>query len=118
MAEHGLPEPASLHLTLDVSEIRVQLWASGLADTAGKLLAWAKTQAAVALEAWRPPSGGSVHLDVRTTLSGTSGTANLLVYGGMRFDPAVFPGLEPGQRRAVSLGQLTDWADSGAEVAA
>jgi hypothetical protein len=119
MAEHGLPEPASLHLTvstLDRQRVQVQLHAAGLADTAAGLLAWANSQAAVTFEAWRPPDGESVHLDLRTTLTGTHGSADLMVFGGVPFNPAGFPALEPGQRRPVALGQLTTWA--GMEVAA
>lgn len=121
IAEHRLPEPASLHLTVstvDEPQARVQLRAFGLAHTAAGLLSWVRTQAAVTLESWRPVDSRSVHLDMRTTLSGPRGTAELVVYGGVTFEPAAFPGLEPGQRRPISLGQLTDWADGGTEAAA
>jgi hypothetical protein len=122
LVEHGLPEPASLHLTVhapDQQEARVQLRTATLAGTAAGLLAWAATQAAVRLEAWRPPSGTSVHLDVQTTLTGAHGAAIVVVYGGVSYDPAVFGVLEPGERCPVSLGQLTAWATSGgARVAA
>lgn len=122
LAEHGLPEPVSVHLSvkvLDQQEARVQVDSLGLADTAGVLLAWANTVTAVALRAWRPASGETVHLDVHSTLAGPGGAVTLLVYGGIAFDPVVFPALEPGQSQPVSLGQLTTWADAdGAGVAA
>jgi hypothetical protein len=121
MAEHGLPEPASLHLTLsapDQQEARVQLHASGLADTATRLLAWANTQAAVTFEVWRTPDGDRVHLDLRTSLATGHGTAALLVYGGVDFDAATFPALRPDERQPVPLGRLAAWATNRTEVAA
>jgi hypothetical protein len=74
------------------------------------LLAWANTLTDLTLRAWRPASSPSVHLDVNATLTGPAGTVTLTVFGGTDFDPVVFPGLEPGQRRPISLGQLTTWA--------
>ena len=122
MAAHGLPEPASLHLvahTVDQQEASVQLRTSGLADTAAGLLAWASAQAAVRLEAWRPPSGAAVHLDVHTTLTSEHGTVDLVGLRRSPLHPAVFGELEPGQHSSMSLGQLTAWAtSSGTEVAA
>lgn len=111
LAKHRLPEPSSLNLTLfGGREVRVQVRADGLADTAGVLLAWARTFPAVTLRAWCPPSGDRVHLDVDTTLIGAAGAVALTVYGGVPFYPAVFPGLEPGLERPVSLGELAGWA--------
>jgi hypothetical protein len=122
LVQHQLPEPASLHLTtntLDQAEARVQVHSSSLAHTAGLLLAWANTLTDMTLRAWRPENSTSVHLDVDATLTGPAGTVALTVFGGTDFTETVFPGLEPGQRRPVSLGQLTAWATgTGAEVAA
>jgi hypothetical protein len=118
---HGLPEPVSLHLTtnsLDQAEARVQVHSNCLTSTARLLLVWANTLTELTLRAWRPANSTSVHLDVDATLTGPHGTVALTVFGGVDFDAAVFPGLEPGQRHPVSLGQLTAWAtDTGAEVA-
>jgi hypothetical protein len=120
LVQHQLPEPASLHLTtntLDQAEARVQVHSASLADTAGLLLAWANTLPDLALRAWRPAPGATVHLDVDATLTGPAGCVALTVFGGVDFDAALFPGLEPGQRCPVSLGQLTAWAaGTGAEV--
>jgi hypothetical protein len=122
LIQHGLPEPTSLYLTtntLEQAEARVQVHNSSLTHTAGLLLAWANTLTGFTLRAWRPASGTSVHLDVDATLTGPAGTVALTVFGGVAFDPTVFPGLAPGQRRPVSLGQLTAWATgTGAGVAA
>ena len=117
IAAHGLPEPVSVTLSLDQQDVRVQLDAHALTETATGLLVWANTQAAVTLEVWRPVSGGRVHLHLTTTLTGDYGTAALLVYGAVKFDPAVFGALEPRETRPVSLGRLVRWA-AGAEVAA
>jgi len=121
LVQHRLPEPASLHLTtntVDQAEARVQVHSSSLTSTARLLLAWANTLTDLTLRAWRPANSTSVHLDVDATLTGPHGTVALMVFGGVDFDATVFPGLEPGQRRPVSLGQLTAWAgDTGAEVA-
>ncbi len=120
LVQHRLPEPASLHLTtntLDQAEARVQVHSASLTDTAGLLLAWANTLTGLALRVWRPAPGATVHLDVDATLTGPAGSVALSVFGGVDFDEAVFPGLEPGQRRPVSLGQLTMWAvGTGVEV--
>jgi hypothetical protein len=122
LVQHRLPEPTSLHLTtntLGQAEARVQVHNSSLTRTAGLLLAWANTLTDMTLRVWRPENSTSVHLDVDATLTGPDGTVALTVFGGVDFNPIVFPGLEPGQRRPISLGQLTAWATgTGAGVAA
>lgn len=113
---HGLPEPVSVSLAaylFDGPRARVQVLTAGLAETAGVLLAWAESFPAVTLRAWYPPSGESVHLDVDATLTSDVGSVAFTVYGGVPFDPAVFPGLEPDQERPVSMEQLTAWAGAG-----
>lgn len=118
LTEHGLPEPASLHVAIgfDSPEVRVQVRSRGLADTAAVLLRWADSLPAVTVRAWRPDGGISVHLDVDTTLTGQHGQVPLTVYGGVPFDAVASLGLKPGQARPVSLDQLNSWAT--AEVAA
>lgn len=121
ITKHHLPEPASLSLTVHTPErqqVCVQLRSHGLADTATGLLAWANTHATVTLQAWRPPTGDRVHLELNTTLTGTHGTADLLVYGGVSGDAVSGLALEPGQRCLLALGRLTTWANHQAEVAA
>jgi hypothetical protein len=122
LVEHDLPEPASLYLAAnlsDGSEIRIQVHGNDLTDTAGLLLAWATTLTGMTLRAWRPEDSQNVHLNIDATLTGPASTVKLTVYGGTLFDAAVFPGLESGQERPVSLGQLTTWAaGTGVEVAA
>jgi hypothetical protein len=119
MAAHALPEPASLLVvkTLDDYEVRVQAHTASLAQIAAVLLRWANSLTGVAVRTWRATED-SVHLDVDTTLTGTSGAVKLTIYGGVRFDPVAFAGLEIRARRAMSLGQLTEWATTVAGVAA
>jgi hypothetical protein len=119
MAEHSLPEPASLHvsMSLDLVEVRVQVHGHGLAETAGVLLAWAGSVAAVRFRVWRARES-SVHLDVDTTLSSAGDAVRLTVYGGVDFDPATFAGLAVDQTRPVSLGQFTAWTTSTSGAAA
>jgi hypothetical protein len=122
LTDHGLPEPASLHLTTDrhsYPEIRVQLAHTDLAALAAALLAWAATLTAVSFQAWRPPQGPRVHLELHATLTYPTGSVAVLVYVGIACDPALFAGLEPGQTKPLTLGQLTEWAGhTGAGVAA
>lgn len=122
LAQHDLPEPASLYLATDTrnkAEARVQLRSTGLAHTARLLLVWADTLTDLTLRAWRPENSTRVHLDVDATLTGPHGQVALTVFGGVDFHETTFPGLEAGQRRPVTLGQLTAWAtSSGAGVAA
>ncbi|HEX5116453.1 MAG TPA: hypothetical protein VFW65_14755 [Pseudonocardiaceae bacterium] len=114
MAEHGLPEPASLHISaaFGQAESRVQVRGDGLRDTVGVLLRWAGSVATVRFRAWRTRRD-SVHLDVDTTLTGSGGTVALTVYGGVEFDHVTFTGLEIGAARPVSLGEFTAWATGG-----
>lgn len=119
MARHALPEPASLLIVngLDEYAARVQVHTGELAETAAVLLRWANSLTAVAVQAWRA-SEFSVHLDVDTTLTDECSAVKLTIYGGVPFDPAMFADREIGERRAVSLGQLTTWATDRPGVAA
>ena len=89
--------------------VTVQLHCRVLPALAGALLEWADTLTDVAAEAWRPPSGHSVHLTVAGRL--ITGTP-LKVYGGLSHAVQVFgPYLEPGERHSIPLGLLRQWAD-------
>jgi hypothetical protein len=121
ITQHGLPEPASLNLTVHAmqhQQVQVQLRTHDLADAAAGLLAWANTHATVTLQAWLPPTGSRVHLDLNTTLTSAHGTADLLVYGGVDADGVAVLALEPGQRCQVPLSRLTAWANQPAKAAA
>ncbi|MGB7798590.1 MAG: hypothetical protein WBL53_20385 [Pseudonocardiaceae bacterium] len=112
LTDHGLPQPASLTVTSSDrrSEVTVQLDSLTVALVAVELLAWADTLTTVTVSAWRPPAGDRVHLSLASTLTDPTGTVSLDVYGGADHDPALIADLEPGQRVAVSLGQLRTWA--------
>jgi hypothetical protein len=114
LADHVLPQPASLTVTSSDrrSEVTVQLDSLTVPMVALELLAWADTLTTVTVGAWRPPAGDRVHLSIAGTLIGPTGTVSLDVYGGADHNPALIADLEPGQRVALSLGQLRTWAAS------
>ena len=118
LADHDLPEPASLTvMTRDRrSEVTAQLDSLSVPMVALELLAWADTLTTVTISAWRPPAGDRVHLSIASTLTGPTGTVNLDVYGGADHNPALIAELAPGQRIALSLGQLRTWADSASNT--
>jgi hypothetical protein len=87
----------------------VQLNASMLPDLAIALLAWADTLTGVTAQAWRTPSGDSVHLTVTGRLADGSPVE---VYSGLPHELHVFgPYLEPGDQQTIPLGLLREWAD-------
>jgi hypothetical protein len=94
----------------------VQLRAGQLAGLAAGLLGWADTITGVTAEAWRPPTGVSVHLTVTGRLLHDS--TPVKVYGGVPYTADVFgPDLQPDGRQSLGLSVLRGWA-SGAAVAA
>jgi hypothetical protein len=85
LTEFGLPAFASVHVATPIpgeEGITVQLGCHDLPDIAAALLAWADTLIAVTAEAWRVPSGRSVHVSITGQL--THG-ARIRVYGAMPF---------------------------------
>lgn len=118
LADHLLPQPASLTVTTSDrrSEVTVQLDSLTMPMVALELLAWADALTTVTIGAWRPPAGDRVHLSIASTLTGPTGTVSLDVYGGADHNPALIADLEPGQRVALSLGQLRTWADSASNT--
>jgi hypothetical protein len=119
LADHGLSDPSSLHLTADWqghAEARVQLARPDLPAMAAALLDWAATLTAVSCQVWRPAQSTGVHLELHATLTNPAGPVTVLVYGGVYSDLAVFGELEANQPVSLTLAKLTEWA--GAEVAA
>jgi hypothetical protein len=114
LADHGLPQPASLAVaTRDGrSEVTAQLDSLTVPMVAVELLAWADTLTTVTVSAWQPPAGDRVHLSIASSLTSPVGTVSLDVYGGADHDPTLIADLEPGQRVALSLGQLRTLAAS------
>jgi hypothetical protein len=85
LGEFELPAFASVGVATPIpgeEAITVQLRGHDLPDIAAALLAWADTLTAATAQAWRVPSGHSVHLSVTGQL--THG-ARIRVYGGMPF---------------------------------
>ncbi len=85
LASFELPAFASVHVATPLpgeEAITVQLGRHNLNEIASALLAWADTLTAVTAQAWRVPSGHSVHLSVTGQL--TRG-ARMRVYGAMPF---------------------------------
>jgi hypothetical protein len=119
LANHALPEPASLEVISKTQQSRItaQVYPLTLPEVAAELLAWADTLATVTVQAWRPPSGDRVHLSMTSTLSGPTGTVELTVFGGTDHDPAAVGELAPGEHRVMTLGELRTWATttSGAD---
>jgi hypothetical protein len=85
LIEFELPAFASVHVATPIpgeDGITVQLRGYDLPDIAAALLAWADTLTAVTAQAWRLPSGHSVHVSVTGQL--TRG-ARIRVYGAVPF---------------------------------
>lgn len=114
LAEHQLPEPASLDVTTSYgnSTVTAQLRATTVHGIAAELLAWADTVSAVTIQSWRPPEGDRVHLSIRGTLSSPAGTVEVKVFAGVSYDPLRFADLQPDPFREVplSLDKLRGWA--------
>jgi hypothetical protein len=114
LAEHELPEPASLQVMTRAgrSEASAQVHSLTVARVAADPLAWADTLATVTIQVWRPSHGDMVHLSIASTLASPAVTVDLDVYGGADDGPALFADLAPGEHCTVSLGRLRTWAAS------
>jgi hypothetical protein len=114
LAEHTLPEPASLSLSTigGPAKLTAQLRPDTLTAVAAELLAWADTLHAVTVQVWRLPEGERVHLSIRSSIAGPAGAVELTVYGAVPYDPHLFPDLQPHSHRGVALPleQLLTWA--------
>jgi hypothetical protein len=115
LADHALPEPASLRVSSRGlhSEVMAQLGSTTVPTVATDLLAWADTLRTVTVEAWRVPAGDRVQLSIASMLTGPAGTIELDVFGAVEYDAAEFADLKPGDHQTVSLGQLRTWALDG-----
>ncbi|MEV4310785.1 hypothetical protein [Actinocrispum sp. NPDC049592] len=111
-----LPEPWSVKVSAYAGErdrILVQLRGSALPHAASTLLAWSDTLTDVSTEVWRVPGGYSVHLSVEGRMA--DGTT-VAVFDGV--EPHTRFGLEPDERRPVSLACLREWSTLNEGVAA
>jgi hypothetical protein len=84
LTEFELPDLYSVNVTRSFSgpSVSTQLACHEPPQIAGALLVWADTLAGVRVEAWRVPSGDSVHLSVIGRLPGG---VSIRVYGGVPF---------------------------------
>jgi hypothetical protein len=107
LAEFELPAFASVHVATPIpgeEGITVQLACHDLPDIAATLLAWADTLTAVTAQAWRVPSGHSVHVSVTGQL--TRGV-RIRVYGGMSFTACgIGTDLAPDATTTIALAAL------------
>jgi hypothetical protein len=114
LADHALPEPASLTVTTSYghSTVTAQLRGTTLPGVAAGLIAWADTLGVITVEAWRPPERDRVHLSILGTITGSTGAVELKVFGGVEHDPLRFADLQRDKCQGVSLsmGQLRTWA--------
>ncbi|MGH3673701.1 MAG: hypothetical protein ACRDSH_24235 [Pseudonocardiaceae bacterium] len=106
LAEFELPALWSVDVTASVAgpSVSMQLDCHQPPEVAGGLLAWADTLSEVTAEAWRVPSGDSVHLLVFGQLSDG---VTVRVYGGVPFTGLnVGADLAPDSRTTVPLTVL------------
>ena len=113
LAEFELPDLCSVHVTRSFSEpsVTAQLACHQPPQIASALLAWADTLTGVTVEAWRVPSGDSVHLSVIGQLPGG---ISVRVYGGMVFTQCgIGADLAPDASTTVPLAVLRERATLG-----
>jgi hypothetical protein len=100
---------------LDGERVIVQLRSVQLPALATALLAWVDTLSVVAVTAWRPPHGKTVHLKVTGQLADRT---HVEVFGGVDYTDALFGDLQPTGRQGVALSVLRAWAAGDGAVAA
>ena len=114
LAECELPQLCSVYVTRYASgpNVTAQLASRREApEIADALLAWANTLTNVTAEAWRVPSGDSVHLSVVGQLSGGVWGG---VYGAVPFTAhGLGADLAPNASTSVPLAVLRQWATVG-----
>jgi transposase len=106
LSDFELPQPNSVHLTpsLHTEPVTAQLPRHAPAHTGSALLAWADTLTHVTAEAWRVPSGETVHLSVTGRLPG--GTP-IRIYTGVVFtEHGIGAQLAPGAATTLPLATL------------
>jgi hypothetical protein len=113
LAEFELPELYSVHVirAWDGLSVSAQLACHDLPEIATGLLAWADTLTGVTTEAWRVPSGDSVHLSVIGQLPEG---ITIRVYGGAAFtEHGIGADLAPDASTTVPLAILRHLATPG-----
>jgi hypothetical protein len=111
LAAFELPDLCSVHVTRYGPNVTAQLTCHAPPQIAGALLIWADTLTGVTIEAWRMPSGDSVHLSVLARLPDG---ASIRVYGGMPFTQnGIGAELAPDASATVPLAMLRERATLG-----
>jgi hypothetical protein len=108
-----LPAPCSAHLTTYPGgpHVTMQLARHHLPETTHGLLAWADTLTNVTAEAWREPSGDSMHLSVTGQLP--EGVL-IRVYSSVPFTKnEISCDLAPDTSTTLPLTVLREWAAPG-----
>jgi hypothetical protein len=113
LSDFELPPVCSAHFTTYSGgpPVSLQLATHHLPETACGLLAWADTLTHVTAEAWRVPSGESVHLSVAGQLPEG---IQVQVYGSLPFtEHGIGADLAPGASKTVPLAVLRERATPG-----
>jgi hypothetical protein len=113
LADFEVPELCSVTVATSslTPNLSVQLGGQKPAQIAAALLCWADTLTDPTADAWRVPSGDTVHLAVTGRLPGG---ASVRVYGGVPFREHGPGGdLTPGARMPLLLGALRPVAALG-----
>jgi hypothetical protein len=113
LTEFELPSLYSVNVVAAVGGLHVtlQLACHHFHEIAAGLLAWADTLTGVTAEAWRVPSGDSVHLSVIGQLPDG---VTIRVYGGVSFtEYGIGPDLAPDTSTTVPLAVLRERATLG-----
>ncbi|MGH3869627.1 MAG: hypothetical protein ACRDQ4_26695 [Pseudonocardiaceae bacterium] len=111
-----IPVPCSAHLTTystdsEEPQVSMQLARHQLPEITRGLLGWADTLTEVTAEAWRVPSGDSVHLSVIGRLP--EGVL-IRVYSGVPFTQnGISCDLAPDTSTTLPLAVLREWAAPG-----
>ena len=116
LTEFELPALWSIYITTSSAgpSVSVQLACHQRPGVACGLLAWADTLSEVTAEAWRVPSGESIHLSVTGRLSDG---VTVRVYGGVPFAGLrVGAGTAPDARTTIPLAVLRAMATLGEAI--
>jgi hypothetical protein len=106
-----LPELCSVHITRYRPHVTAQLACHTPPQIASGLLAWVDTLTAITTEAWRAPSGDSVHLSVIGQLSDG---VWVRLYGAVPFTThGIGAELAPNTSTTVALAVLRERATPG-----
>jgi len=108
LAAFAVPDPVAVELATVGDPLRVQLRSADLAGICSDLLTWADTLDRISAQVWRLDEGRTLHIALHGRLAGG---VPIVVYGMCLHCPAVFPTLDAGQRRPLSLAVVRACAE-------